>query len=84
MLHRAAPHLTAHLATPTLPADIVRVLKDVNLNVVSAEVDTVGFNAVDRFNLTYKGEPLPGAPSRPPIARLPACLPVFFHACLQG
>jgi UTP:GlnB (protein PII) uridylyltransferase len=30
----------------------VRVLKDVNLNVVSAEVDTIGRNAVDRFNIT--------------------------------
>ena len=40
--------------------DIVRVLKDINLNVVSAEVDTIGRNAVDRFNITYHGEPLSG------------------------
>ena len=33
-------------------ADIVRVLKDINLNVVSAEVDTIGRNAFDRFNVT--------------------------------
>lgn len=33
--------------------DIVRVLKDINLNVVSAEVDTIGKNAFDKFNLTY-------------------------------
>lgn len=33
-------------------ADIVRVLKDINLNVVSAEVDTIGKNAMDRFNVT--------------------------------
>lgn len=41
-----------------LLTDIVRVLKDINLNVVSAEVDTVGHNAFDRFNVTYHGEPL--------------------------
>jgi UTP:GlnB (protein PII) uridylyltransferase len=35
------------------------VLKDINLNVISAEVDTIGRNAVDRFNVTYHGEPLP-------------------------
>lgn len=34
------------------PSDIVRVLKDINLNVVSAEVDTIGRNAFDRFNVT--------------------------------
>ncbi len=39
------------LALPSLP-DIVRVLKDINLNVVSAEVDTIGRNAFDRFNVT--------------------------------
>ena len=38
----------------------MRVLKDVNLNVVSAEVDTIGRNAMDRFNVTYHGEPLTG------------------------
>ena len=43
---------------PGLLTDIVRVLKDINLNVVSAEVDTVGRNAVDIFNITYHGEPL--------------------------
>ncbi|PSC76905.1 hypothetical protein C2E20_0795 [Micractinium conductrix] len=43
---------------PGLLTDIVRVLKDISLNVVSAEVDTIGRNAVDRFNLTYHGEPL--------------------------
>lgn len=44
---------------PGLLTDIVRVLKDINLNVVSAEVDTIGRNAVDTFNVTYHGEPLP-------------------------
>lgn len=46
---------------PGLLTDIVKVLKDINLNVVSAEVDTVGRNAVDIFNITYHGEPLPEA-----------------------
>ena len=41
--------------------DIVRVLKDINLNVVSAEVDTVGAVAQDEFFVTYRGEPL-GSP----------------------
>jgi hypothetical protein len=45
---------------PALAPDIVRVLKDVNLNVVSAEVDTIGRNAMDKFMVTYHGEPLPG------------------------
>lgn len=44
---------------PGLLTDIVRVLKDISLNVVSAEVDTVGRNAVDTFNVTYHGESLP-------------------------
>lgn len=46
------------LDRPGLLTDIVQVLKDINLNVVSAEVDTVGRNAFDRFNVTYHGEPL--------------------------
>ena len=44
---------------PGLLTEIVRVLKDINLNVISAEVDTIGRLAVDRFNVTYHGEPLP-------------------------
>lgn len=43
---------------PGLLVDIVRVLKDINLNVVSAEVDTVGSQACDEFFITYHGEPL--------------------------
>lgn len=43
---------------PGLLVDIVRVLKDVNLNVVSAEVDTIGAEAQDEFFVTYQGEPL--------------------------
>ena len=34
--------------------DIVRVLKDVNLNVVSAEVDTIGTQTEDEFFVTYR------------------------------
>jgi UTP:GlnB (protein PII) uridylyltransferase len=39
---------------PGLLVDIVRVLKDVNLNVVSAEVDTIGTEAQDEFFVTYQ------------------------------
>lgn len=39
---------------PGLLVDIVRVLKDVNLNVVSAEVDTIGTEAEDEFFVTYR------------------------------
>lgn len=49
----------ATLDRPGLLTEIVHVLKDINLNVVSAEVDTIGRLAVDRFNVTYHGEPLP-------------------------
>lgn len=44
-------NLAPPLCVPSL-SDIVRVLKDINLNVVSAEVDTIGRNAFDRFNVT--------------------------------
>ena len=43
---------------PGLLVDIVSVLKDLNVNVVSAEVDTVGTEAQDEFFVTYHGEPL--------------------------
>lgn len=43
---------------PGLLVDIVRVLKDINLNVVSAEIDTEGPLAKDEFFVTYHGEPL--------------------------
>ncbi|KAL4459008.1 hypothetical protein ABPG75_013873 [Micractinium tetrahymenae] len=60
--HESGSHsvlLVNTLDRPGLLTDIVRVLKDINLNVVSAEVDTIGRNAVDRFNVTFHGEPLP-------------------------
>ncbi|CAD7695727.1 unnamed protein product [Ostreobium quekettii] len=43
---------------PGLLVDIVATLKDLNVNVVSAEVDTVGTEAQDEFFVTYRGEPL--------------------------
>ncbi|KAG2488641.1 hypothetical protein HYH03_012809 [Edaphochlamys debaryana] len=43
---------------PGLLVDIVRVLKDINLNVVSAEIETEGALATDEFFITYHGEPL--------------------------
>lgn len=45
---------------PGLLVDIVSVLKDINVNVVSAEVDTIGEEARDEFFVTYHGEPLNG------------------------
>eukprot|EP01023_Acetabularia_acetabulum_P068696 TRINITY_DN9783_c0_g2_i1.p2 TRINITY_DN9783_c0_g2~~TRINITY_DN9783_c0_g2_i1.p2 ORF type:complete len:289 (+),score=44.74 TRINITY_DN9783_c0_g2_i1:111-977(+) len=44
---------------PGLLVDIVRTLKDCNVNVVSAEVDTYGSAAKDEFYVTYHGESLP-------------------------
>jgi hypothetical protein len=40
--------------------DIVSVLKDINVNVVSAEIDTIGGEAKDELFVTYHGEPLSG------------------------
>ncbi|KAG2432723.1 hypothetical protein HYH02_012857 [Chlamydomonas schloesseri] len=50
---------------PGLLVDIVRVLKDINLNVVSAEIETEGALAKDEFFITYHGEPL-----NPPMVTL--------------
>jgi len=44
---------------PGLLVDVVRTLKDCNVNVVSAEVDTYGIEAKDEFYVTYHGEALP-------------------------
>ncbi|CAL8469596.1 g9137 [Coccomyxa elongata] len=43
---------------PGLLTDIVRTLKDISVNVISAEVDTEGAVAKDDFFVTYHGEPL--------------------------
>ena len=43
---------------PGLLVDIVRTLKDLSLNVISAEIDTVGPKAFDIVYCTYKGERL--------------------------
>jgi UTP:GlnB (protein PII) uridylyltransferase len=52
-----------HITTrdrPGLLVDIVSVLKDINVNVVSAEVDTLGSTADDELFVTYHGDPLSG------------------------
>lgn len=43
---------------PGLLTDIVGNLKNLNINVVSAEVDTIGDEARDKFYITYHGEAL--------------------------
>ena len=43
---------------PGLLTDIVANLKNLNVNVVSAEVDTIGDEARDTFYITYHGEGL--------------------------
>jgi len=43
---------------PGLLVDIVHILKDISVNVLSAEVDTVGAEADDRLLVSYHGEPL--------------------------
>ncbi len=53
------------LARPGLLVDIVSVLKDINVNVVSAEIDTIGDEAKDELFVTYHGEPL-----NPPMVQL--------------
>jgi UTP:GlnB (protein PII) uridylyltransferase len=45
---------------PGLLVDIVRVLKDCSLNVVSAKIETAGETAIDTFFVTYKGKALEG------------------------
>lgn len=65
-----------HLRTldrPGLLVDVVRVLKDINVNVVSAEVDTEGKDAIDTFYVTYHGEPL----SSPMVQLVSNCLQYY-------
>ena len=50
---------------PGLLTAIVGTLKDLNVNVISAEVDTEGDQAKDMFYVTYHGDPLP-----PPMVQL--------------
>jgi len=54
---RSALKLTT-LDRPGLLVDIVRVLKDCSLNVVSANVNTKGLAAEDTFFVTYRGAAL--------------------------
>ena len=55
--HTHAPPLHR---SPGLLVDVVSVLKDINVNVVSAEIDTIGDRAQDELFVTYHGEPLTG------------------------
>mmetsp|Transcript_40456 Transcript_40456/g.67781 ORF Transcript_40456/g.67781 Transcript_40456/m.67781 type:complete len:298 (-) Transcript_40456:374-1267(-) len=41
-----------------LLVDVVKTLKDISVNVVSAEIDTIGIMAHDIFFLTYQGQAL--------------------------
>ena len=53
---RSRSKLTVETADrPGLLVDVVRTLKDLSLNVVSAEIDTIGPKAVDEVYLTYRG-----------------------------
>lgn len=49
------------LDRPGLLVEIVKVLKDINVNVISAEVNTEGKQVIDTFYITYHGEPLNGS-----------------------
>ena len=46
---------------PGLLVDIVQTLRDISIDVLSAEVDTEGGTANDTFYLSYRGEALSGA-----------------------
>ena len=66
-VHAQATHTTrrhAPAAAPQGPAfvlvDVVRTLKDININVVSAEINTIGPTARDELFITYAGAPLSG------------------------
>jgi len=58
---------------PGLLVDIVRVLKDCSLNVVSASINTVGLAAEDTFYVTYRGKALNSSMVRPPRLRQSRC-----------
>uniref|UniRef100_A0A7S2Z3V9 ACT domain-containing protein n=1 Tax=Chloropicon laureae TaxID=464258 RepID=A0A7S2Z3V9_9CHLO len=62
-LHRDANDIRSILEIttadrPGLLVDIVRTLKDISVNVVSAKAETIGRAAHDVFAVTYHGEPL--------------------------
>eukprot|EP01026_Neomeris_dumetosa_P001608 TRINITY_DN103_c0_g1_i1.p1 TRINITY_DN103_c0_g1~~TRINITY_DN103_c0_g1_i1.p1 ORF type:complete len:329 (-),score=29.67 TRINITY_DN103_c0_g1_i1:147-1079(-) len=60
--HPSGSYSELYLTTtdrPGLLVDVVHTLKDCNVNVVSAEVDTYGTEARDEFYVTYHGEALP-------------------------
>lgn len=44
---------------PGVLVEIVRTLKDMSVNVISAEIDTIGNEVDDTFFVTYQGEALP-------------------------
>ncbi|KAK9858032.1 hypothetical protein WJX84_012080 [Apatococcus fuscideae] len=59
--HESGSHTSVYVETtdrPGLLTDIVHWLKDTNVNVISAEVDTEGRIARDTFFVTYHGEAL--------------------------
>ena len=45
---------------PGVLTKIVKMLKDISVNVVSAEIDTIGDEVDDTFYVTYHGQALPG------------------------
>ena len=49
---------------PGLLVDVVRVLKDCSLNVVSASINTEGLAAKDIFYITYRGKALNSSMAR--------------------
>ena len=59
VLENYLPYLTASShELAGLLVDIVRTMKDLSLNVISAEIDTVGPKAFDIIYCTYQGAPL--------------------------
>lgn len=64
---------------PGLLVNVVRILKDISVNVVSAEADTIGAMAHDVFYLTYKGEAL-----EPPMEELVKNALYYYLALDEG
>ena len=57
--HAQHTHTRTHTLIKKTPPH-TQVLKDINVNVVSGEIDTLGDQAQDEFFVTYHGEPLGG------------------------